>query len=49
MFKLPLFVLCLAFLLAAGGFVPAGMALAAAGLGLGALGLAAWAWQALTH
>lgn len=49
MFKLTLFVLCLAFLVAAGGFVPAGMALGALGFGLGALALVVTGWQLLTH
>lgn len=49
MFKLALFVLCLAFLVAAGGWVGAGMALGALGFGLGALALARTTWQLLTH
>jgi hypothetical protein len=49
MFKPTLFILCLAFLLAAGGFVPAGMALGALGLGVGVLTMAALAWQMLTR
>lgn len=49
MFKLTLFVLCLAFLAAAGGFVATGMALGALGFGLGALAVVITAWQLITH
>lgn len=49
MFKLTLFVLCLAFLVAAGGFVPAGMALGAIGFGIGVLALVVTAWQLMTR
>lgn len=49
MFKLTLFILCLAFLVAAGGFVPAGMALGAVGFGLGALAVVITAWQLLSR
>jgi len=49
MLKLTLFVMCLAFLVAAGGLVPAGMALGALGIGFGALALTNALVQMLTH
>ena len=49
MYKLTFFLLCLAFLAAAGGFVGLGMALGAAAFGAGALALVLTGWQILTR
>lgn len=49
MFKLMLFVFCLAVLAVGGGFTASGMALGALGFGLGGLALVLYAWQALTR
>lgn len=49
MYKLTLFLLCLAFLAAAGGFVGLGMALGMAALGSGVLALVLTGGQILTR
>lgn len=49
MYKLMLFVFCLAVLAAGGGFTGLGMALGALGFGIGTLALLLYAWQALTR
>ena len=49
MYKLIAFLLCVAFLVAAGGAVGAAMALGVLAAALGALTLMATAWKVLSH